>query len=67
MGNSRFSKGNKMKRINDPRGTSRRINKFTFEDEPFVFHSKKYKKKMTKKDAKEFADKVTEELLKETR
>jgi hypothetical protein len=53
-----------MKRINDPRGTSRRINKLSFQDDPFVFYSKKPKKKMTKKEAKEFADKVTEEIVK---
>ena len=52
-----------MKRDNDPKGTSRRITKFSFEDEPFIFHSKKSKKKMTKKEAKEFADKVTENLI----
>ena len=56
-----------MKRVNDPLGTSRRINKLSFQDDAFVFYSKKNKKKMTKKEAKEFADKVTEELIKENK
>ena len=53
-----------MKRANDPLGTSRRINKLSFQDDAFVFYSKKSKKKLTKKDANEFVNKVTEELLK---
>lgn len=49
MGNPRFTRGNKMKRINDKIGTSRRIKKLSFQDDPFVFYSKKSKKKISKK------------------